>query len=154
MVTRKAEWRCPECGRTSANANQWHSCGTFRAEDNLDRAEPTVLDLYRRFERMVRRCGAVTLMPTKDRIRFRALVQFASAQVQRDALRVGLILPRKIQSPRVEKISTFTPGRLVDALKIRGRDDLDAELQSWLREAYAVGRTRGPATRTRSPRKD
>ena len=142
VTTREAEWRCPRCGRTFANANQWHSCGTFRVEDHLASADAKVAALYQRFERMVRRCGSVTLTPTKDRIRFRGLVQLASAQLQRDALRVGLVLGRKLKSARIEQILTFTPGGHVHGIKIRRPEELDAELQRWLREAYAVARTR------------
>lgn len=108
-------------------------------------ADPKVVELYRRLEVIVRSCGPVTLTPTKDRIRFRALVQFAGVVIQRNRLRVGFILSRRLENPRISKILSFTPGRFSHAVYIRTLEDLDNELKGWLREAYEVGRTRRPA---------
>ncbi len=104
-------------------------------------ANPKLIELYRRLETMVRSCGPVTLTPTKDRIRFRALVQFAGVVIQKNGLRVGFILSRRLEHPRIARILSFTPGRFNHAVYIREPGDLDDELQSWLREAYEVGRT-------------
>jgi hypothetical protein len=134
-------WTCPQCGRSFANANQWHSCGTFRAADHLVGADPEVADLYRRFEKMVRACGPVTLTPTKSHIAFRALVQFAGVRIQKGGLRIGLMMSRRIDDPRFVKISTFSPGSHVHSLLIRRSEDLDEKLQGWLREAYRAGQT-------------
>jgi hypothetical protein len=58
-------WRCPKCGAQFVSANMWHSCGRFRVEDLFTKCEPQVFELYRRFKRMVERCGPVVEIPQK-----------------------------------------------------------------------------------------
>lgn len=135
-------WTCTRCGREFANRNQWHSCGTFRAEDHLEGATPAVANLYRRFERIVRSCGPVSLTPTKEHIAFRGLVQFAGVKVQKDGLRIGLVFGRRLESPRFVKISTFSPGSHLHSLFIRSPSDLDDELVGWVQEACRAGQLR------------
>ncbi len=60
VASRRTEWRCPKWGGAFENANQWHSCGAFRVEDQLGGASPHVLPLHRGFEKMVRSYGPVT----------------------------------------------------------------------------------------------
>ena len=143
-------WRCPKCGRAFANRNQWHSCGIYRVDDLLAKADPKVADLYRRFERMVRRCGPVTVSPTKTSIGFKVRTTFAGVAFEAEGLRVGVLLARRLESPRFVKVASFSPRNHEHVFRIRDSRDLDDEVQSWLREAYQVGEQRPLQRTTRS----
>lgn len=89
-------WACPKCGARFVSANMWHSCGRFRVEDLFARSEPHVFALYRRFKRMVERCGPVIEIPQKTRLVYMVRMRFAGFTVRKSGLRVGLILTRRL----------------------------------------------------------
>lgn len=136
-------WRCPKCGRTFANRNQWHSCGTYTAAEHLKGASPAVRALYRELEAVVRACGPVTVSPTKASIAFKAGPAFAAASVRKEGLRVGFLLDRELESPRFVRTQSLSPRSHEHVLLVRDARDLDDEVRGWLREAYEVTVRRG-----------
>jgi hypothetical protein len=135
----KALWRCPECGERFISKNLWHSCGRFTIEQLFSRSEPQVLQLYKAFARMVRSCGRVRTIPQKTRVVFQVRVRFAGCYPRKRHLVCGVALPRLLKNPRVTKIETYAPHFNIHYLLVRSKEDLDAELQEWLKESYQVG---------------
>ena len=136
--------RCPKCGRTFANRNQWHSCGVYRVDDLLMKADPQVADLYRRFERMVRRCGPVVVSPTKTLIAFKLRATFAACVIEKRALRVGVLLARRHEDPRFVKVVSVAQRSHEHVFRVERPEDLDDTVQAWLREAYHLSEKRHP----------
>src|SRR5882672_12903810 len=101
-------WTCPKCGAKFVSANMSHSCGRYRLEDLFARSEPHVFELAKKFGRMVERCGPVTMIPQKSRVTFMVRMRFAGYTVRKSALRVGLILERRLPpDPRLEQIEPY-----------------------------------------------
>ena len=107
--------------------------------------DPKVAALYRRFERMVRDCGEVLVSPTKTMVVFKARATFASVAFRKDGLRVGIMLARRLASPRIVKVETVSPHSHAHVFIVRVPEDLDPEVRSWLREAYGTSIARHPA---------
>lgn len=135
----KPLWRCPECGERFVTKNLWHSCGHFSLEQLFARSEPHVLQLFKSFERMVRKCGPVRTIPQKTRAAFQMRMRFAACYRRKSYLICTLVLPRVVNNPRVVKIEHYSPGCILHYLHLRSKTDLDRELQLWLRESYQVG---------------
>lgn len=133
-------WTCPKCGNDFVNRNQWHSCKRYAIDDVLGRASPDVRRLYERFLDMVAACGPVKTIVYRDRIGLMERVRFAAAIPRAHSLDVGFWLPRRIASPRFQKVETINPAAHLHLLRIVELRQLDAEIGAWLREAYAVGR--------------
>ena len=150
-------WACPKCGAEFVSANMWHSCGRFRVEDLFQLSEPHVFKLYRKFRRMVERCGPVTMIPQKSRLVFMVRMRFAGFTVRKSGLRVGLILERRLPpDPRLVAIERFGPFSYGHYFRIDDAGQLDATMQNWIREAYDSGtqkhfERRGRAARRRTP---
>jgi hypothetical protein len=137
-------WACPKCGARFVSANMWHSCGRFRVEDLFARSEPHVFALYRRFKRMVERCGPVIEIPQKTRLVYMVRMRFAGFTVRKSGLRVGLILTRRLPAdPRLVKVETFGPHSIGHYFDIERPEQLDASMQRWVREAYDSGAQKG-----------
>jgi len=116
-------WACPKCGARFVSANIWHSCGRFRVEDLFAKSEPHVFDLYRRFKRMVERCGPVIEIPQKTRL--------AGFTVRKSGLRVGLILTRRLPAdPRLVKVEAFAPHSIGHYFDISRPDHKDSALSA------------------------
>ena len=108
-------------------------------EDHLDIATPKAADLYKRFTELVQTYGQVSIVPTQTRIDFRVRAIFASVEFREDSLLVLLVLPERLESPRIIRVDTYTQSSFANYTYIRTFDDYDAEFSAWLQEAYNLG---------------
>ena len=69
-ATSRPLWTCPKCGLKFVTKNLWHSCGRATLADWQQRMGPRALGLYKKFERLVSRCGPYHVSPAKTRIAF------------------------------------------------------------------------------------
>jgi hypothetical protein len=136
---RRPLWRCPRCGRHFANRSQWHACGDWTVDEHFADKPPHLRELFDAFLAMVEKNGPVRVHPAKTRIAFIARMSFAGATPLRDRLRAALLLPRRVEIPRFVKIETFGPRSYGHHFYIASPEDLDAELDSLVAEAYRVG---------------
>jgi len=104
-------------------------------EDHLVRATPKAAELYNRFAELVQTFGQVSIVPTQTRIDFRFRTIFASVEFREDSLLVLLVLPQRVESPRVIRVDTYTQGSFGNYMDIRTFDDYDAEFSAWLQKA-------------------
>jgi len=133
-------WQCPKCGERFVTANIWHSCGKFSLQTLFARSEPHVLSLFRKYARLVRRCGPVRVIPQKTRAVFQVRVRFAGCYPRKSHLLCAVALRRRLDNnPRIVKIEKFTPQFIGNYFRVYSEEDLDAEVQSWLWESYHVG---------------
>lgn len=135
-------WRCPKCGARFVTRNIWHSCGKHTIRELFSVSEPHVLKLFRKFEKMVRSCGPVTMIPQKTRVVFMVRVRFAGAYPRKKYLLFGFALPRKVKHPRLYKYERYAPHFQGHLFKIESPEHLDNRIQHWLKEAYGVGEQR------------
>ena len=142
LQTLRPLWRCPRCGAMLVTRNMWHSCGKYTVQALFARSEPHVRELFRKFAKMVRECGPVTMIPQKTRVVFMVRVRFAGVYPRKSFLLVGLGLPRRIPSPRFTKIERYAAHFIGHMLEIHSEEDLDSELKGWLRKSYTVGEQR------------
>ena len=64
---------------------------------------------------------------------------FASVQFREDSLLVQLVMPERLESPRVIRVDTYTQSSFANYLYIRSFEDFDAQFNAWLQEAYNLG---------------
>ncbi len=132
-------WRCPKCGESFTTKNQWHSCGSFDLEPLFEGCDPLVRKLLDRFLDLVRARGTVTIIPQKTRIALQARMRFAALMPQKRALKGHLVLARRYEIPRFERIDTYSPRNHVHVFRLVAECDLDEEFCSLIAEAYDVG---------------
>ena len=108
-------------------------------EDHLDIATPKAAELYKRFTEFVQTYGQVSIVPTQTRIDFRVRAIFASVEFREDNLLVLLVLPERLENPRIIRVDTYTQSSFANYTYIRTFDDYDAEFSAWLQEAYSLG---------------
>ena len=132
-------WTCPKCGRSFASRNQWHSCVRYSLEYHLQGRPPHAVEIYRTFEREVKRCGPVTVAPVKTGIGFQAHVMFAAVAVRNYGIMGQLLLPKRVENRRFYRIESHRPQRYSHYLRIESVDEIDADLKRWIADAYKAG---------------
>lgn len=140
MATKqRALWKCPKCGERFVTAKMWHSCGRYSVKDLFAQSEPKVQRIFRKLAGMARACGPSRMIPQKTRLVFMKRVRFAAIYPRRANLEIGIELPQRSPHPRFHKIETYTRHMHGHYLRIENEEQLDAQVQEWLRESYLVG---------------
>ncbi len=136
-------WECPKCGRRFANRNQTHTC---RRLSDLDQhfigKEPAVRQTFDAILALVAEIGPVTVLSEKTRIAFQVRMSFAAFVPRKSWLDGHVVLARRLDSPRFQRIQGFSPRNVLHAFRLIGPVEVDCEVRSWLVEAYAVGEQR------------
>jgi len=135
-------WRCPKCGAELVVRNMSHSCGRYSLKALFARSEPWVFRLFRKFERMVRACGPVKMIPQKTRAVFLTRVRFAAVYPRKSGLLCSIALPRVHRDPRFREITRYAKHFVTHIMLVERENQLDRQVQSWLKESYAVGEQR------------
>jgi hypothetical protein len=117
----------------------YHSCTDATVEDFLRRAGPKTRRLYAGFEAMIAACGPYHVSPAKTRITFMALVRFAGVySIDAERMIAGFSMPHALRSRRFERVKEVVPGWWVHRIRFTRLDQLDDELQRWLRQSYRL----------------
>ncbi len=88
---------------------------------------------------MVKRCGPVTIEPTKTRIVFKSYITFSAVNLNKYGLNIYVVLSRKIDNPRFSYIKTTSSKNHIHHFRIKSIKELNNDVQSWLNEAYESG---------------
>ena len=132
-------WTCPKCGSKLLTRNLWHSCGRATLADWKQRMGPRARALYSRFERLIAACGEYHVSPAKTRIAFLGRVRFAGiTSLSESGMSCSFALPRPLRSVRFTKVEEVVPGWWVHRLRVREPNELDAQVQSWLKDSYRL----------------
>ena len=134
-------WTCPKCGNRFVNKNQYHSCKRHKLSGAFEGKPGKIRALFDKFQEIVEAQGPVTMIPYSDAVGFMVRVRFCNATPKTRWLDIGLWLPRRVESPRFRRVETIYPNAHVHILRITEADQLDEEVEGWVREAYEVGRS-------------
>ncbi len=140
-------WTCPRCGHRFVTRNLWHSCGRYRLSDHFAGRDPVVRRIFRAWVALARSCGPVTVYPQKTRIVIMVRVRFAGAVTHRHWLDVSLWLTRRAAHPALTRVEQYGSDSFGHSFRLREPGQIDRELSSLMREAYAVGRQEHLAAR-------
>jgi hypothetical protein len=105
----------------------------------LDNISPQVAPLYDRFVNLVQGLGPVTILPTQTRVDFQRRIIFASTQFSQEDLRVQMLLPQRVDDPRMVRIEVFSEDKVSHSLVVRSLDDFDSHFTAWLQDSYTLG---------------
>ena len=132
-------WICPRCGAALVTRNLWHSCGRATVDDWKGRMGPRARRLYDRFEELIAGCGEYRVAPARSRIAFMGRVRFAGiTALSEKGMTCSFALPRPLRSHRFAAVREAVPGWWVHRLRITRPEELDRQVQRWLRESYRL----------------
>jgi hypothetical protein len=103
------------------------------------RSSPLVRATFDCILSVVSALGPVTVLPEKTRIALHVRMSFAAFIPRQHWLAGHLVLARPATHPCILRVETYSPRNILHTLRLRSPSDVDPELSSLLREAYAVG---------------
>ena len=134
-----ALWICPKCSRGFANRNQTHFCSNVALEAHFAGREPEVVATFKRLVAAAETAGPVTVVPEKTRIAFQVRMSFAAFTLKQHWVDGHVILARRLESSRFTRIEVYSPRNVLHAFRLHSPEEVDAEVERWLAEAYLVG---------------
>jgi hypothetical protein len=111
--------------------------------DLFARSEPIVVEIYRQVKAAARACGPFVEEEKKTSIHFVRHTAFAGVHAQKSSLLLTIKSSKGVASARIAKQERVSANRWHLDLKLHSPAEVDGELKSWLKAAYALA---GPAT--------
>lgn len=133
------EEKIPSYAETSEEIQEHQPEPEVAPTSALDNISPKVAPLYDRIVNLLQGLGPVTILPTQSRVDFQRRIIFASVQFSQEDMRVQLVLPNRVDDPRMVRIEVFSEQRIAHTMVLRSTDDFDARFTTWLQESYELG---------------
>jgi len=109
-------------------------------EEHFERKDATVRATYDALLRVVRGFGEVVEQPKKTSIHLVAHTAFAGVATRRTKLVLTIKSPTEIKNRRIAKCEKLSANRWHFELHLESPKDVDADVEAWLRRAYAISR--------------
>ena len=105
----------------------------------LQAKDPSVYATYLQVLKVLRKIGSFTIEPKKTSIHLVKTVGFAGIHPRKSYLYLNVRTAKAINSSRVIKTEQVSKNRYHNEVKLTSPADVDAEVISWLTEAYSLG---------------
>lgn len=129
-------WQCPKCKRQFAHKNQQHSCVIFPVKKHLARGNDLAKNLYAELLLKLKKIGPYKIESLPCCIHFVSSYTFGCCYIMKDKIRLHFVLKEKIKDKRVNKWSQISSHKYLYELDVENKEELDAKLTKWLKEAY------------------
>lgn len=137
-------WACPDCGRTFANMNQWHSCLELSLADRLAESSATAVGLFHAIESVIADSGPYRIHAQRTRIAFIDRMTFASVVLAREWVDLGFVTAVAVGDERVRTIEMYGPTTFAHVVRVAAVDDIDSDVRDWLTAAHRRGSQDSP----------
>ena len=131
-----ALWSCPACGRKFAKSRQWHSCRPVSVKSHFEGKDPRLKELFNHLCRELKKFGPLRIDAVGSGINLVPKHHMGGVRVLKDRLHVGFLVSRAIENPRIARNRQVGPSAYTHAVTLTDESELDAELLSWLKEAF------------------
>jgi hypothetical protein len=102
--------------------------------------DPVVRRTYDRLLDVLRAVGEIREEPKKSSIHLARSSGFAGVHPRRSALVLNIRLDHPVESDRLLKSERVSANRYHNELKLTAPEDVDLQIESWLRAAYDLAR--------------
>jgi hypothetical protein len=148
-------------GRQCFHCKQWieqgtaHDCWTT-TEAALTRDLPEdIRDAWERLRETAAEFGEQRIYASHKSIMFARKACYFFVRPKMTALEVCFFLGRTLKAPQVRRTAAASRAKVVHTVHVRHRDEVEAPLTDWLKEAYDVSGTlsgaRAPAPKVTQP---
>lgn len=110
----------------------------FTNTSHFEGKAPVVREIYDRLIKVVKDFGPISEEPKKTSIHIVNTTALAGVATRKDYLILTIKSDRKLTSPRIHKSEQVSARRFHHEVKLTSPDDVDSELISWLKTAYAL----------------
>ena len=143
-------------GHQCYHCKQWvedgeaHDCWTTTEAALTRDLAADLQDAYTRLRETVVEFGDQRIYASHNSIMFARRACYFFVRPKRSFLEVCVFLPRTIIAPQVRKAMPTSKVKVAHLLQIRHRDEVEAPITAWLREAYELEDSPKPAKPARA----
>jgi hypothetical protein len=106
--------------------------------DHFVNKDSAVRALYDRLLRTLNKFGPIQEDPKKTSIDINRNSALVGVETRKDCLLLTIKTDHLINNPRIEKFEQISARRFYHKVRISSSKDFDAELNGWLKNAYAL----------------
>jgi len=110
----------------------------FTVKSHFEGKDPIVRQIYDQLTKVLKEFGPIIEEPKKTSIHLVNVTALAGVATRKDYLVVTIKSDRKLTSPRIHKTEQVSAKRFHHEVKLTSPADVNVELISWLRDAYAL----------------
>jgi hypothetical protein len=131
-------------GRECYHCKQWidegeaHDCWTTTEAALTDDLSDDLKDAWERLRATAAALGDQRIYASGSCIMFARDTCYLFVRPRRSFLEVNLFLGRALAAPQVRRIEQRSKTKVVNILQLRHRDEIEAPVTDWLREAYEL----------------
>lgn len=133
-----ATWECPACGRTFGKVGRPHMCNPgVTVEEYVAGGHPLTGPVHERvLAHLETLDGELIVDPVGAGIMYKHDSMIAMLRSKTKWVALGLVLRRRLDSPRVSLKVTENGGKFWHVFNIHDADAIDDEMCDWLTEAF------------------
>ena len=149
-------------GRECYHCKQWveegeaHDCWTTTEAALTKDLSEDLRDAWERLRETAADFGEQRIYASHNSIMFSRKASYFFVRPKKSHLEVWVFLPRAIKAPQVRKAEATSKTKFGNQIQIRHRDQVEAPITDWLREAYdfaGAPKTAKPTARARGPKR-
>lgn len=130
-----AQRQCYHCKKWIAEG-QAHDCWTTTEQALLKGLPEDLRDAFDRIRETAVEFGEQRIYASHNSIMFSRKACYFFVRPQKKYLEVCIFLGREINAPQIRKAAPSSKTKFYNLLRIVHRDEIEAPLTDWLREAY------------------
>jgi hypothetical protein len=140
-------------GHECYHCKQWvekgepHDCWTTTEAALTRDLSEDLRDAWERLRETAAAFGDQRIYASHRSIMFSRKSCYFFVRPKRSALEVCVFLGRAVKAPRIRRVERASKTKLVHFIDVRHRDEVEAPLTDWLREAYHLSDVRAAAPR-------
>ena len=142
-----AGWECFHCKQWIAKGEEHDCWTTTEAALTADLSED-LRDAWQRLRETAVEFGEQRIYASHHSIMFSRKSCYFFVRPKRSFLEVCVFLGRPVKAPQVRRVVRSSKTRLAHLIQIRHRDEVEAPITDWLREAYDFAGMVSPAGRS------
>lgn len=132
-----ARWECERCGRGFGRAGQGHVCvPALSLDDYFGVRPPGDRAIFKAVAGHLRSLGPIDIEAVGVGVLFKRGRTIVELRPMKRWLALSIVLPRRLDDPRVTRGTPMTGGRVANAVRLWCAEDIDADVRGWLTESY------------------
>ena len=132
-------------------AGQEHDCWTTTEAALTRDLSEDLQDAYERLRETAVEFGEQRIYASHHSIMFARKTCYFFVRPKKNFLEVFIFLPRGLKHPMVRRVEESSKTRVANYLRVIHRDEVEAPLTDWLREAFDYNVAPRPSTRSKKP---
>ncbi len=146
-------------GRECYHCKQWvdegedHDCWTTTEAVLTRDLSEELQEAWERLREAAVALGEQRIYASHKSIMFARESCYFFVRPKKSFLEVCVFLGRAVKSPRIRRVDPSSKAKFVHIIQVRHRDEVEAPLTDWLREAYELPEARGAKAKVKAVKK-